>query len=162
MQNFSESVMMALQGAIGNAKEKNQVEVSENHLLFALLSEEGGYFRVVLKELGLDPSSLHREVEKVIKHLPTFTGQGGAKISGALSAILQEGESLCKKWNDTYISSDHLLLAFWKKADQPFKGWREKSKISEAKLEETIFLLRGDRHMDSATSEQNVKILDKF
>ena len=162
MENFSEPVMKALQHAFTSVKEKNQVEINENHLLYALLKESDGYFQTILKEINFNTILLSEEVAKVIKHLPTFSGAGEAKISSQLNALLQEAEEVSKKWNDTFISSDHLLFAFWKKGGQPFKSLREKTQISESKLEETILLLRGDRHMDSATSEQNVKVLDKY
>jgi ATP-dependent Clp protease ATP-binding subunit ClpB len=162
MQNFSDAVVTALQKAVADAKAKNHVEVTENHLLFALLEEKEGYFQTILNEIGLDTSLLCKDLEKTLKHLPTFSREGEAKVSSAVVAILSEAESFCKKFRDTYISSDHLLLAFWKKAGNPFKEFREKSKVREDKLEETILRLRGDRHMDSSTAEQNVRVLDKF
>ncbi len=162
MENFSESVMNALQLALRNAKSGNQVEVDENHFLIELLKDENGYFRVLLKEINFDVLSLMGDVEIAIKRLPTFENSGETKVGGSLGSILHEAESICKKWKDTYISGDHVLLAFWRKGGEPFKGWKEKSKISESQLEQTIIRLRGDQTMDSQTAEQNVKVLDKY
>lgn len=162
MQNFSDSLMTALQEAVSEAKERNHTEVNENHLLHALLGKEEGYFQVILKELGLDPFSLLEDVKKTLSHAPTFAGSGEAKISHSLSLILQNAEAICKKWSDSYISSDHVLLALWKSGSLPFKQFKDKSRITDTKLEETIQRLRGDRHMDSPTSEGNIKILDKY
>ncbi len=163
MANFSESVMRALSLAANEAKGRNQAEVGQGHFLLALLQDEQGYFQTILRELGLDSLVLLDEVEASVTRAPTFeVGGGEAKIGLELGSILQEAEALCKKWGDEYISGDHILLAFWKKGSQPFKGWKEKSGISEKELEKTILSLRGGRLMDSPTAEQTVKVLDKF
>ena len=162
MQNFSDSVMNALQSAASHAKAKNQVEVTEHHFLVALLNEQDGYFRTILEELGLQASPLYEEAKKAVDRSPTFENPSEPKISQSLGIILHEAESICKKWNDTYLSSDHIFLAYWKRASDPFKKWREQANITEPKLEQKILTLRGDLHMDSSTAEQNVKVLDKY
>ena len=151
MNNFSESVIKALGEAVQEAKKRKNTEITEAHLLSALLREDGGYFQTILKELGI---AVYPDLDKEFKRMPTFEGGGEARASATLTALLQEAEVICKKWNDTYISSDHILMAFRKKGF--FK------ELSEKELEKTILRLRGDRHIDSPMAEQNVKVLDKF
>ncbi|MCF7852219.1 MAG: AAA family ATPase [Simkaniaceae bacterium] len=162
MQNFSDSIAHALQGAIQVAKESNHTEMTESHFLAALLDEKEGYFNTILEELGLDLTSLSREVNQVLNRCPTFVEKAEPQISRGLHSILFEAERFAKEWKDTYISSDHILAALWKVGSSPFKEWREKSKISLNQLIEAIRKLRGDRHMDSPTAESNLKTLEKF
>ncbi len=162
MQNFSESVLSALQRSVSEAKRRNHVEVCENHLLSAMLEDEKGYFQTILQEMQLKTDSLCVEVEAALSHLPTFAQEGEAKISSSLNQILIDAETICKKWNDTFISADHVLISFLKSNSQPFKAWREKNKISQIALEDTIKSIRGGRQMDSPTAENQVKVLDKF
>jgi ATP-dependent Clp protease ATP-binding subunit ClpB len=161
MENFSESVLKAIQKSFQLAKEKNQTEVQEEHFLKAFL-EEGHYFKTILSEFQLDTKSLLLDLDKKIDRFPTFTTPSEPKMGFSFLSILKEAEEISKQFNDTYISSDHVLLAFWKKGSEPFKSFRINSGINEEKLIEKIKTLRGDKSMDSPTAEENLQVLDKF
>ncbi len=75
---------------------------------------------------------------------------------------MQDAQKCAKELNDTYISSDHFLLSFWKGGGEPFESWKKESSIDLKQLKAAIEKLRGDRHMDSPTAENNMKSLEKY
>jgi ATP-dependent Clp protease ATP-binding subunit ClpB len=153
---FTEAVASALEEAFQYAQSKSHVEVTENHLLRALLLDEQGYFASICSALALDATLLLNQVETALNALPTYSGTASApQISVGLQHKIQEAEKLAKSWNDTYISSDHLFLAF---SDH----WKKISKKSVKEAEAAIRKIRGSKHMDSPSAEGNLKALEKY
>lgn len=161
--NFTESVSNALQTAFSLAQQSRHSEVTENHLLKAFLSDSEGLFWSLLAGLNLNPASLLEEVESSLDKLPTFTGEGGEPaVARSLQGRIQDAQNLAQKMNDSYVSTDHFLLAFWKNGGAPFSSWKAKSGISLKDVESKIKQIRGDRHMDSPTAESSLQTLEKY
>lgn len=163
-QNFTDSVTEAIQAAFAEAQRRNQTEVTENHLLWAFLKDREGYFFSLLDGLETNPQKLFREVEESIEHLPTFSGGSAQPPSPSrnLQARIVDAQNLAQSWKDTYTSSDHFLVSYWKNGGDPFARWKKSTGVSFEKLEEQIKKIRGDRHMDSPGAEANLQALEKF
>lgn len=160
---FSESVAHALEQAFQHAVEKSHTEVSENHVLKAVLLDTEGYFVSLCKTVQLDASLLLKEVDTALEALPAYTGSVQTpQVSAGLQQKLLAAEKTAKEWNDNYVSSDHLFLAYWDKPMEPFASWKKLSKRSLKEVETEIKKLRGPRHMDSPNAELNLKSLEKF
>lgn len=158
---FTEAVQTALEAAFQQAKTLRQTEVHQAHLLAALLADPQGYFSTFIKELGRE--KLLALLDNNIKKLPTYEGDPKEPVAGMeLQAILQEARAIAKKWSDTYIASDHLVLAFWKEGKEPFLSWKKTTQLSFQDVEKKVKEIRGDTHMDSQTAEQSLQALDKY
>lgn len=164
MNEFTDSVTDALQAAFAEAQKRNQTEVTENHLLWAFLQNPQGYFNSILSNLGTKPQTLLREVQLNLEHLPTFAGAGAQPPAAArsLQSRIADAQNIAKEWKDTYTSSDHFLISYWKNGGDPFATWKKGSKLSLSQLEEQIKKIRGDRHMDSPGAESQLQALDKY
>lgn len=163
-QNFTESVQGALQEAFRDAQDRKNTEVTENHLLNAFLSDPNGYFISVLAPLKVNVEVLTKLLEQNLNHLPTLASPSSEPPNPArnLAGRIADAESLAKKWKDSYTSSDHFLLSFWKNGGEPIASWKDKSGISLKDLEEEIKRIRGDRHMDSPNAEASLQTLEKY
>ncbi len=163
-QQFTESAAEALQAAFAESQRRSQTQVTENHLLWAFLQNQQGYFSSLLTHFGLDLQLLNREVERSIERLATFSTQGphSPSPSGDLQKRIAEAEDLAKSWKDTYTGSDHFLLAYWKSAGEPFAKWKHSTSLSYQQIEAQIKKIRGDRQMDSPHAESSLQALDKY
>lgn len=163
-QNFTDSVTEAIESAFAEAQKMRHTEVTENHLLWAFLRDNQGYFYLILDDLQTRPSTLFAEVEKYLDHLPTFSGDSAQPPtpSRSLQSRILDAQNIAKSWQDTYTSSDHFLISYWKNGGEPFSQWKNKTSVSLDKLEQQIKQIRGDRHMDSPNAESNLKTLEKF
>lgn len=161
--NFTEAVANALQVAFKKAEELKNTEVTENHLLSALLQNPEDYFYNLLLDLGTHPEQLVNETENALSRVPILTsGSQQPQAARNLQNRLSEAQTIANEWGDSYISSDHLLLAYWKNAGEPFAAWKKRSGVSLKQIEELIKKIRGDRHMDSPTAESSMKTLEKY
>jgi len=162
-QNFTDSVTDALQQAFIDAQQRQNSEVTENHLLDAFLKEPDGYFNSILLNLSTDPALLSQKVKQDLNKLPTLSGAPQAPISSrSLQNRIADAQSIAAKWKDSYVSSDHFLLSYWKNGGEPFAQWQKNTSINYSQLEETIKQIRGDRHMDSPNAEASLQTLEKF
>ena len=129
MNQFTDSVTEALQAAFAEAQRRNQTEVTENHLLWAFLQDPQGYFNSILSNLGTKPQTLLREVEHNLEHLPTFSGSGEAQPPAAartLQSRIADAQNIAQSWKDSYTSSDHFLISYWKNGGEPFASWKKR------------------------------------
>jgi ATP-dependent Clp protease ATP-binding subunit ClpB len=162
-QNFSEVAIKAIETAVSLAGEHKNPEIAENHLLLGFLSEPEGYFMTLLRELKAKPEKLMHLAEEAIEKLPTYAEGGGEPRPSLLfQERLRDAENFAKELKDTYVSSDHFLLSFWKGSGEPFSSWKKESGLSLNDLKAQIIKIRGDRHMDSPTAEASMKSIEKF
>ncbi len=162
--NFTDATANTIQKAFQDAQQNNNTEVNENHLLKAFLEEPNGYFKSLLLNLNTQPNQLIQEVEKDLKHTPTFSGGHADQPtpSRSLQNRISEAQAVAKSWNDTYIGGDHFLVAYWKNAGDPFSKWKQQAGLTLKELEDFIKKIRGDRHMDSPTAESSLQTLEKY
>jgi len=162
-QNFTESVAQALNEAVQYATENRHVEISENHLLRALLIDKEGYFASICLALGIDPKRMFEETTAFLQGVPVYSGAPQTpQPSAGLQQKIADAQKWATQWNDSHISSDHLFLAFWNKPIEPFASFKKLSKKSAKEAEAEIKKIRGSRHMDSPGAESTLKALEKY
>ncbi len=160
---FTDAMMEALQKAFEIAEKHHHTELSENHLILALFSDEQGYFAMFSTVAGLDTKELVKNLEKAISSLATYAGTPQKPtLSPSLQSRVAEAQEIAKKWQDSYIGSDAFLFAFWKNAGEPFASWKKASKLSLKDVEQRILEIRKGTTMDSPNAEGNLKALDKY
>lgn len=165
---FTDAVLQALETAVNYAQQHRHTEIGENHLLWALLSDPQGYFTSIAKAFGLNPDMILPKLEQALANCAQYTSTSSPPpqptLSGTLHQRITEADQIAKSWQDTYIGSDHLFLAFWKQSGEPFANWiaDKKKTLSVKDVEKQIQQVRGDLHMDSPSAEANVKALDKY
>ncbi|MEZ5314620.1 MAG: AAA family ATPase [Chlamydiales bacterium] len=163
MEKFSEAAQEAVQSAFQKAQENHHPEITENHLLVSFLENPQGYFSTLLNETSGNTKELLTHLKNFLAHLPKYTGEGGPpKPSSDFQARIMEAQKFSTELGDSYISSDHFLLSFWKSGGEPFALWRKATGFSLKDLKSLIEKIRGNRHMDSPTAESSMKSLEKY
>lgn len=162
-QNFTENTAHALEQAFNEAQKRNHTEVTENHLLYAFLSDPNGYFQSLLNNLNTNPKELMDEVIHSLNQQASFSGTPQAPTPGrSLQARVSESQNIAQQWNDSYVSSDHFLISYWQGGGTPFSEWKKKTSLSKDQVETLIKSIRGDRHMDSPSAEASLQALEKY
>ncbi|HSW86256.1 MAG TPA: AAA family ATPase [Rhabdochlamydiaceae bacterium] len=160
---FTEAVAQAFEQAFQYAQGHHHTEVGENHLLFAFFSEPQGYFQTFASANNLNVQDLLSTLEFQLKKVPVFSGPAQQPaVSQSMQMRIAEAQTIAKKWNDAYISSDHFLLAFWQQAGEPFASWKKGSSLSVKEVEARIKQIRGNTTMDSPTAEASLQTLEKY
>lgn len=160
---FTDAVTRAIEEALRSARDASQTEVTENHLLRALLIDAEGYFGSICVSAGVDVDRLLKQIDAALEAVPTYSGTPSAPhISAGVQQKIQAAEKFAKSWQDTYVGSDHLFLAFWEHPTEPFASWKKSSKRSLQEMEQEIKKMRGGKKIDSPTAESNLKALEKY
>jgi len=107
---FTIKAQEAIQEAQEIAEKKNHQEITPEHLLLALLREEGGIVSSILKNLGVDRGQIINQVEEHVDRLPKVFGGGQLYISPGLKRVLDLAQEEASNLKDEYISTEHLLL----------------------------------------------------
>lgn len=162
-QNFTDAVREAIEKAFSLATDSKSTEVTENHLLAAFLQNSEDYFSSILTALKTDPKKLLIDVKETLKRVSTFSGEPSAPTpSRDLASRIREAEMIAAEWKDSYTSSDHFLLAYWKNGGEPFSSWKKNTGVSLNNVENQIKAIRGSRHMDSPNAEASLQTLEKY
>src|SRR5947207_12400131 len=87
-------------------------EVTPEHLLVAMLRQEGGIVATILNKLGLNPGTIEAEAAAEISK---YSKVGGASadpmVSSSLRKVFDAAFKAADDFKDEYVSTEHFLLA---------------------------------------------------
>lgn len=160
---FTESMTSAITHALSVAKERGHTEFTPAHLLAGLLNDEASYFVTILRDLGLESKEIAQANEQMLLKLATTSDKNyEPSPSQEFHRLLQKADEWSKKWKDSYISPDHVLMALVDLNIDPISTYTRAKKLSIKEISQKIQTIRGGRHMDSPTAESSMKALEKY
>ncbi|WP_035782145.1 ATP-dependent chaperone ClpB [Arthrobacter sp. H14] len=160
---FTTKSQEALSGAAMNASTAGNPQVEPAHLLKALMDQREGVAVALLKAAGLDPDAVSVQASSAIKALPASSGTSvaQAEYSRGILKVIKTAQQEADLLGDSYISTEHLLLAL--AADNTAVGrlLRDAGAGHEA-LKAALPGIRGDRKVDTPDPENTFQALEKF
>ena len=125
-QKFTKKTLEALQRAQSMAIENSNMQIMPEHLLYALVDQEGGLIPQLLKKCGVDTDNLLALTDAAISRIPAVSGSGREPdkiyISPVTDKILTEAERLANSMKDEYISVEHVMLGLFDHATEEIKN----------------------------------------
>ncbi|MBQ7689110.1 MAG: ATP-dependent chaperone ClpB [Clostridia bacterium] len=112
-QNFTQKALDAVVTAQNMAQENRNPQVCPEHLLYALVDQDGGLIGALLQKTGVDCNAVLSELDTAVSALPTLNNAGDVYMSPEMNAVLREAEKAAKKAGDAYISVEHLMLGIF-------------------------------------------------
>jgi len=110
LDKLTQKSQEALQEAQTRAVSAGHPELLPEHLLSALLEQEGGIVPSLLAKAGVDGERLAGLVAKELGRLPRVQGGADAVLSRRLRKVIDDAEAVAKDQKDEYVSTEHLLL----------------------------------------------------
>src|SRR5712691_3409563 len=87
-------------------------ELTPEHLLLALLRQDGGIVAPILNKLGLSPVTIEAEIAgEVAKYSKVGGASAEPMISSILRKVFDKAFEAATQFNDEYVSTEHFLLA---------------------------------------------------
>lgn len=153
----------ALQIAQSIAQRYQHSNVEVEHLLLALLEQEGGLTRPLLEKVGVDALRVMRDLEADLEKAPKVQGSvaHGTNLSTRLQKVVQDAFSLADQMKDEYVSTEHFLVAISGEAGFSGKLLRSSGVTKEA-LEAAVEDVRGGRRVTDPNAEDRYKALEKY
>jgi len=161
---LTQKTLEAVQSAQQVAVDRQHQQVDLEHVLLAMLAQDGGVVRPILDKLGADPKKLEQALVLELKARPAITGQSaqyGASFTGRLQQVIQDAFSIAEKMDDEYVSSEHVLLASLKDKGAAGKGLREIG-VTEDRLRQVINEIRGGQRITDQNAESRYQALEKY
>jgi ATP-dependent Clp protease ATP-binding subunit ClpB len=145
------------------ARGSGHAEFTPEHLLKALLAQEEGIVVPILSKLGANPEKIAGEVEAALERRPKVSGASAeAQVSPALVRVFDRAFEIAQKFQDEYVSTEHLLLAL---ADA--KGTDAQRILASAGAREAALLaalkeVRGSSRVTDQNPEDKYQALKKY
>ena len=124
-QKLTKKALEAVHSAQNIAIENQNMQIMPEHLLYALIDQDGGLVPLLLTRAGVDTDALLGELDGEISRMPAVSGSGREPdkvyISPVTDKIFSEAERLASSMKDEYVSVEHIMLGVFDHATEPVK-----------------------------------------
>ena len=118
-EKYTQKALEAVKTAQSMAQENGNQYVTSEHLLYALLDQDGGLIGSLFGKMGVDCDGLLSELDTLIRKLPRISGGSGeVYASPEVGKIFNLAEKTAEKLHDEYLSVEHLMLAIFSEGSQ--------------------------------------------
>jgi ATP-dependent Clp protease ATP-binding subunit ClpB len=158
---FTEKAWEAIVRTPEIVKEAQQQQIESEHLLQALL-EQDGLASSIFNKAGVNIQQLRdRTTEYIKKQARLSTPSSSVYLGRSLDTLLDRADSHRKSFEDDYISIEHLVLAY-AKDDRLGQALLKESGLDEAKLRTVIQQIRGSQKVTDQNPEGKYESLEKY
>ncbi len=162
---MTERVQDALNSAYTKALSEHNPQTAPEHLLAALLEQDGGITPEIVREAGVDPKTLEQRAAEAIGRLPRLTGAGAESanvtVSPELTRLFSQADAEAKQLQDDYVSVEHLLLALAQSSGATGKLLRDAG-LTRDKLLQALREVRGNQRVTTQNPEGTYKSLERY
>ena len=165
-QKFTQKSLEAIQEANNLALSNNNMQIEQEHLLYALLTIDQSLIAQLIKKMGKDPQALTQAVKQEIDKMPGVTGSGreAGKIYVAqdVDTVLAKAENIADSMKDEYVSVEHIMLSL---LENPNRNLREIFKLFDIRKNDFLKVLqevRGNTRVTSDSPEGTYDVLKKY
>ena len=161
INKFTQKSLQAVQDCEKIAMDYGNQEIEQEHLLYALLTQDDGLIPKMIEKMGLDIGVVTQCVEQAIAGRTKV--QGGKQYVGQdLNNVLVHAEDEAKQMGDEYVSVEHLFLAMIKYAGKEMKSILRELGISRDGFLQALSSVRGNQRVTSDNPEATYDTLNKY
>src|SRR5689334_13910478 len=145
------------------ARRRGNPVVNDAHLLATLLAQPEGVVQPLLQKAGLNVTGLTQEVERELDRFPRQEG-GTAEpsLSRELQRIFDRADADATKLGDTYISTEHLLIAMAEEKGTSLRELLSAHKLSADDLRRALEEVRGSHRVTDQSPEDKYQALERY
>ena len=167
INRMTQKTQEALQAAQSLAVNFGHIEVDGEHLLLALLEQEGGLAPRLVARLDIDLRNLVAAIRKELEKIPSVSGPGveagKVYVTQRFNRLVVKAEQEAKRLKDEYISVEHLLLVLADEGKQsPAGRILLQYNLTRDRLLQVLSDVRGHQRVTSADPEGTYEALDKY
>jgi len=162
LNKYTEKAQEAIIGAQNLASEQNNSEVTPEHLLVALVEQEGGIVPSILRKMNIDPAKVQAEARALLKNLPQAYG-GDVRLSPRMKLIFDSAEAEAKRLQDDYVSTEHLLVALATEVGRsPAAQVLQRTGATKDAIYAALTQVRGNQRVTSQNPESTYEALARY
>ena len=161
INKFTQKSLQAVQDCEKTAMEYGNQEIEQEHLLYALLTQDDSLILKMMEKMGLDKNLVVDRVEQAIAKRPKVQG-GQPYVGQYLNKALISAEDEMKQMGDEYVSVEHLFLALLKHPSREIKQLFRELGISREGFLQALSTVRGNQKVTSDNPEATYDTLNKY
>ncbi|HEY6560900.1 MAG TPA: ATP-dependent chaperone ClpB [Polyangiaceae bacterium] len=151
----------AVRAAIDGAMRRGNPEVIPEHVLIAILEQEGGVGAPLVERAGANPKALIADLEQRVRSLPQVSGGSEPSFGRRTLPFLNNAEDEAKRLKDDYVSVEHFLLSA-SKHDKDVQAIFDRHGISYDRLMRALAEIRGSQRVTDQDPEGKFQALEKY
>lgn len=152
----------AVQQAQQLAQDHGHQQLQPLHLLAALLREDQGIVKPLIQKIGANLLQLESMVEGELQRLPKVSGVAQeVSLGSAALKVLEKAQDLATKMKDSFVSTEHLLLAITEVDDQA-KRLLEMNGVEQQDVLKSLKTVRGGQQVTDQNPEEKYQALQKY
>jgi ATP-dependent Clp protease ATP-binding subunit ClpB len=162
LDRFTQKAQAALLEAQNFAEQYKAATVEPEHLLKALLRQEGGVVPALLARIGGDHSGVERSLDQQLAALPRTQGAAvQVGFSRSLADLLTDAQQVAQSMKDEYTSTEHLLLALLSSTHK-IRPLLARHGIDYNSVIQALAAVRGNQRVTTDTPETQYEALTKY
>ncbi|MFZ9687379.1 MAG: ATP-dependent chaperone ClpB [Chitinophagaceae bacterium] len=161
LSNFTIQAAEIVQSAQQGAFNAGNPNIESEHILQALLDQKNSPVEYLLKKNNVSIQVLNSKLRESIQKLPKASGEAAQSLSRDANTTFLRAGSLLSKFNDEFVTPEHLLLAMISGNDAVARMLKEAG-LTENGLILSIKELRKGETVKSQTQETQYNALNKY
>ena len=163
---FTKKSIEAINAAQSTAIEYQNMNVEQEHLLYALLDQENGLIPQLFTQMGADSENVKSLLQQKIAALPKVTGSGREAntvyISTETDKCLNGAENAAKQMHDDYVSVEHIVLSLFDTANKNITEVFKSFGLTKDNFLKALSTVRGNQRVTSDNPEDTYDVLKKY
>lgn len=162
IEKFTSKFQQALTQAQSLAVGRLHSTIEPEHVLMAMMDQEGSPVLPLLKQAGANVLQLRSNLNQILDGLPQLgKATGDIRISENLARLLNLCDKFAQDQKDKFISSELFLLALIEDSGKVANALKN-AKVDKKKLEQAISALRGQESVQDSNAEDQRQALEKY
>ena len=120
-EKFTQKSLDAVRTAKSMAEENRNNYITPEHLLYALVDQDGGLIPSLLGKMKVDCNAVLSELDTAIAALPKVGNVSEVYLSPECDRAINAAEKAAKSMGDEYISVEHLMIGIFAAATPAIK-----------------------------------------
>ena len=152
----------AFRDAVDLASRRGNPELVPEHLMKALLAQDGGIALPLFQKAGGDAAALERRLDEHIEKLPRVTGGAEPGLSRRTLEVVRKAEDEAKNLKDDFTSVEHFVLGLAKADRDVAAAFEASGGVTYDKLLKSLASVRGAQRVTDRDPEGKFQALDKY
>ena len=161
IQKFTQNSLQAVQNCEKVAYEYGNQEIEQEHLLYALITQEDSLILKLLEKMNIQKELFVNRVEEALRKRTKVQG-GQVYIGRDLNTALISAEDEAKQMGDEYVSVEHLFLSLMKHPNPEIKAILKEFNITRDGFLQVLSTVRGNQRVTSDNPEATYDTLNKY
>jgi len=161
IQKFTQKSMDAIQNLEKIAYDFGNQEVEQEHLIYALLTQEDSLILKLIEKMNIEPKMFTDAVVAAIESRVKVSG-GKPYIGADLNKALIKAEDEAKSMGDEYVSVEHLFLSVIRNESRTVKPLFKRFGINRDTFLKALSTVRGNQRVTTDNPEATYDTLNKY